>query len=180
MASLYRKPEIYMMRIVLLLFIGLFISSVAWSQKVLQIERYGKARTTKLFIGDPVYYRVKGDEVWHSGYIDDLLIERNVIALEDRYVNLGDIEAFRYYQPWAKAAGISLYTFGAAWSGFALIGTLTDNDPSTNYRTSDAVVSAVSVGLGFAVERLFYRKKIRFGERKRLRMLDLSFKAPER
>lgn len=148
-------------------------------QKVLQIEKYGSPKTKKLFIGDEINYKILGDEVWHTGYIEDLLVERDIITLDDRYVQLKDIEAFRYQQAWAGAASVSLYTFGAAWSGFALIGTLTDGDPNTNYRTSDAIVTGVSLGLGFVVQKIFKNKTIRFGKRRRLRMLDLSFKKPE-
>jgi hypothetical protein len=144
------------------------------AQKVLQIERAGSARTTKLLIGTPITYKVKGDDIWRRGVIVDLLIDRNTIALEDRYVRLDQIEAFRYDRGWARAASVSLYTFGPAWSGFALVGTLTDGDPDTHYRASDAVVTAASLGLGFVVQRLFRHKTVRFGERKRLRLLDLS------
>lgn len=159
----------------LLLFTGLFFPR-AEAQKILQIEKYGSPKTQKLFIGDELTYQVKNDESWYSGQIVDLLVDQNVVAFDDRYIRLDNLEAFRYERGWTRPASISLYTFGLAWSGFALIGTATDGDPSTSYRGSDAVVSAVSVGLGFAISKLLSTRTIRFGNRKRLRMLDLSFK----
>jgi len=159
------------------LLLGSFLH-IAKAQKILQIEKYGSPRTEKLFIGDAITYQLKEDDMWYSGQITNLLVDQNIISLDDRYVQLENIDAFRYQRGWAKPVGISLYTFGVAWSGFALIGTATDGDPSTSYRASDAVVSAVSIGLGFVVSKLLATKTIRFGKRRRLRMLDLSFKPP--
>lgn len=164
------------MRFLLLSLLLPLLSTHVEGQKVLQIEKYGSPKTRKLFIGDEITFQVKGDEQWYTSQIADLLVEQDVIALDDRYVNLADIAAFRYERGWTRPASISLYTFGLAWSGFALIGTATDGDPSTRYQASDAIVSAVSLGLGFAVSKLFARKTIRFGKRRRLRMLDLRFK----
>ncbi len=159
----------------LFLFVCLFAAREASAQKVLQIEKYGRAKTEKFYIGDPVTYQVQGEDIWHTRYIEDLLIDRDLIMFDDRYVALDDIRAFRYDVGIAKAASISLYTFGAAWSGFALVGTLTDGDPDTNYRASDAVVTGVSIGLGFLLGELLSKRTVKFGGRKRLRMLDLSF-----
>ena len=166
----------YPMRI---LYFILFVAGFPLSthaQKVLQIEKYGTPRSEKIYIGDEITYRLKGEENWHSGYIVDLIVEREVIALEDRYVDMEDIDALRYRRGWTTPVGISLLTFGLAWSGFALIGTATDGDPTTSYRASDAVVSAVSIGMGLVVGKLLKNKTIRFGNKRRLRMLDLSFK----
>lgn len=167
------------MRIIIFLLCSIGLGTPGLAQKVLQIEKYGSPKTKKLYIGEDIHYKLEGDEIWYRGYIDDLLVDREIIALEDRYINMNDIEAFRYDRSWADPAGISLYTFGGAWSGFALIGTLTDGDPNTNYRASDAIVSGVSIGLGFVVQRFFGKKTVRFGKRRRLRMLDLTFKKPE-
>lgn len=163
---------------ILLLALAFLSASTLLAQKVLQIETRGRVKTQKLFIGDEIRYRVVGDDLWHTGYISDLLIEKNVIALEDRYLKLEEIEAMRWYRGWTKPVSISLYTFGLAWSGFALIGTVTDGDPETNYRWSDAIVTAVSVAAGWIVQKFFRWRTVRFGNRKRLRMLDLSFKNP--
>ena len=166
------------MRLFYLLILLASFTLNAAAQKVLQIEKYGSPVSKKIYVGEEITYRLQGDEIWHTGYINDLLIERDVIALDDRYINMKEIEAFRYQRGWTTPVSISLVTFGAAWSGFALIGTATDGDPTTSYRASDAVVSAVSIGLGLAVGTLLKTKVIKFGNRRRLRMLDLSFKKP--
>ena len=87
------------------------------AQKVLQIEKYGRAKTEKFYIGDPITYQLRGEDVWHTLYIEDLLVEEGYIMFEDRFVALDSISAFRKERGWTKAASISLYTFGAAWSG---------------------------------------------------------------
>jgi len=167
------------MRIIFFLLCSIGMLSPGLTQKILQIEKYGSPKTKKLFIGQKIKYKLEGDDIWYQGYIDDLIVDREIIALEDRYINMNDIEAFRYNRSWSGPVGISLYTFGAAWSGFALIGTITDGDPDTNYRSSDAIVSGVAIGLGFVVQRFLAKKTVRFGKRRRLRMLDLTFKKPE-
>lgn len=159
----------------MLLLIALF-SNVAKGQKVLQIEKYGKAKTQKIFIGEEISYKLKDDKNWNIGYIEDLLIDEKVIVLGDRYVKLDEIAAFRYYRPWTKAANITFFSFGAAWSLFAAVGTWTDGDPSTSYRWSDAIVTGTSWFLAFIIPRFLKYKVIRFGTRKRLRLLDLRFK----
>lgn len=158
-----------------LLLLPILINSLK-GQKVLQIEKYGQAKTQKIFIGEEITYKLKDDKSWNLGYIEDLIIDEKVIVLGDRYVKLDEIAAFRYYRPWTKAAGITFFTFGASWSVFAAVGTLTDGDPNTSYRWSDAAVTGTSWVLAFVIPRFFKYKVIKFGTRKRLRMLDLRFK----
>ncbi len=146
------------------------------AQKVLQIEKYGSPKTKKMYIGEEINYKLKNDEVWYRGVIEDLDIERNWIVLPDRYVPLDSIEAFRRPKGWSKAARTSLYTFGAGWSANALIGTLTDNNPDTHYLWSDAVVTGTSWLTGWILPKIFKNKITKFGKKRRLRMLDLTFK----
>ena len=150
------------------------ISSV-WGQKVLQIERYGKARTEKIFIGEEITYKLKGEKEWRQGYIEDLLVDEKLIVLGNRYVKIDEIAAFRYYRPWTKAARLTFFWFGAGWSLFAAVGTLTDGNPDTNYRWSDAYVTGTSWFLAFIIPKVFKYKVVKFGVKKRLRLLDLRF-----
>jgi hypothetical protein len=166
------------MHIILPLLVSLCCLTAVSAQKVLQIERYGNPRTTKLYIGEELTYKVYGDDLWRTRHLEDLIIDRNVIVLDDRYVNLKDIEAIQYQRGWTQPISISLYTFGTAWSALALVGTLTDGNPDTRYRPSDAIVSGVSLGVGWGIHQLFGTKTIRLGKRRRLRMLDLTFKKP--
>lgn len=144
-------------------------------QQMLSLEKYGKAKTKKIFSGESISYQAKNQDGWYDAVIEGFRMDQNTIVLSDRYVNVNDITALRYPRGWPKAASLSLYTFGVSWSGLALVGTLTDGDPNTNYRWSDAVVSGTSLALGFAFSRIGPFRKIRIGDRRRLRLVDVSF-----
>ena len=147
------------------------------AQRVLLIEKINSPTTQKLYAGDYIQYRLVDDEDWYRGDIYELREDAQLIVFEDRYVPIDQVEMFRRGKPWATAVGTGLTTFGISWSFFALVGTATDGNPDTSYRASDAVVSGISLGLGFLIPRLFGRQKLRFGEGRkyRLRIIDVSF-----
>lgn len=157
----------------------LFFSVSLSAQKVVQIEKYGNPYTEKIFIGDAVTYKLKDDKLWRFAYIEDILIEEGVILLGNRYTKVDDIEAFRYDKKWARAISTSLFWFGTAWSGFAAVGTATDGDDDTYYRWSDAIVTGTSWLSALAIRQLFRYKVIKFGKRKRLRLLDITITNPK-
>ncbi len=165
-----------MLLFTLLFFCFLGCHSSLFSQKVLQIERYGKAKTEKIFIGEPLTFQIKelGEPVWYTAVVEDLFVEDSVLLLGPRYIHLKNIEALKYERGWPTLANRTLLTFGLSWSGFAFIGTLTDNDSSTNYRWSDAAVTGTSILLAIALPKLFGTRKVKLGKRKRLRMLNLN------
>ena len=162
-------------RIVLLLSLFIAFCQLISAQKVLQIERYGRAETEKIFIGNEIVYRLNGNDYFLRGYIEDLHIENNVIVLPDRYVPVSEINALQYNRGWPRAIGTSIFWFGLGWSALAAVGTATDGDASTNYRWSDAAVTGTSFVISFALPKLFGRHTLKFGKRKRLRMLDINF-----
>lgn len=167
------------MRIITFIMFLWVIAFTANAQKVLQIEKYGSPKTKKIYIGERINYKLKNDAGWYSGVIEDLLVEKKLIALNDRYVSIDSIEAFRRPVGWSKGVRTSLYTFGAAWSGSALIGTLTDENPNTNYRWSDAIVTTTSWLVGWITPKIFKNKITKFGKKRRLRMLDLTLIPPK-
>lgn len=145
------------------------------AQKVIQIERYGKAKTEKIFIGDGIEYRLKGSKDWRYAVVEDINIDQNLIVLADRYLEPDKIDAFRYYRSYSQKLGLQVMTFGVAWSGFALVGTAVDGNPETKYRLSDGIVTASSLAAGFGIAKLLKYKTIKFGKRKRLRLVDITF-----
>ncbi len=151
----------------------LAMTSVA-AQKVLQLEKYGHAKTKKIYIGELIHYKLQGDEVWYSGYIEDIKVEDNLLVMKDRYVDVSKIEKMRRPLGWSKPARSMLYIFGASWSANALIGTLTDGNPDTRYGWGDVAVTASSWALGWLIPKIFRYKTLRFGKSRRLRVLDLS------
>ena len=153
----------------------IFTPCLLEGQKYLQIEKFGSPYTQKIPIGSSIEYKLKGDDFFSIREIRDLDIDNNLIVLSDRYIDPNKIEAFRYSRGWPKAMGNTLIFFGAGWSGFALVGTATDDNPDTNYRTSDAIVTGASIGIGFLLSKLFKQKTLRFGKRNRIRLLDITF-----
>ena len=162
---------------IFLLFPLLLMTANLLGQRVLLIEKNNSARTTKIYAGDYIQYRVVGEEDWFSAQIYELRDDVQAVVFTDRYVPISDISMMRQGRPWARNIGYMLMTFGAAWSGFAALGTLTDGDPDTNYRWSDAAVTGISVGTGLLLPALFGSRRLRFGENQslRLRIVDISF-----
>ena len=170
----YQTTKITLMRLLLSsCFLLLFYSASA--QKVLQIEKFGNPYSEKIQLGSYLTYQVKNDDIWYQGYMRDLRIEQNVIEFDDRFVNIAEITAFQYERRWPRQIGTQLAFAGLAWSGWALIGTLTDGNPDTSYRWSDAVVTGAAAGIGFTLPLVFGKRTIKFGKRRRLRMVDIRF-----
>ncbi|NRB61664.1 MAG: hypothetical protein HRU40_01295 [Saprospiraceae bacterium] len=165
------------MRIIITLFTIFFLFPHAVSaQKFLQIERKGSARTKKIPLNTELTYRILGDDYWYTNTTRDYLTDVDLIAFEDRFVNINDIRSFKNERNWPTVAKTQTRNFGLAWSALALIGTLTDNDPETQYEWSDAIITAGCFGLSFTFEPLFKNKITKFGDKKRLRLVDLRFK----
>jgi competence protein ComGC len=76
------------MRLSLLIFLGLLFSMPANAQKVLQIEKYGSAQTQKIQRGQYLTYKLKGNDSFSVGYIEDIFVEDSLLQLGDRYVNI--------------------------------------------------------------------------------------------
>jgi len=155
----------------------LLLPTLLTAQRVMQIETYGSPKTEKIYPGTEITYRLRNDDIWYTGYIEDFMVRENVIVFPDRFINVDSITALRFQRSWPDKVGSTLLTFGAGWSVFAAIGTATDGNPDTRYQWSDAIVTASSAGIGFALPRLFRNRKVKINSRKkRLRLLDLNFK----
>lgn len=152
-----------------------FAGSPIVAQRVLQIEKFGNPKTKKLFPGEEIVYQIRGTEGWSRGIIDRLIVDQNLIGLQNSYIKLNDIAAFRYHREWPKPFAKQLFWFGAAWSFYGFIGPLTDDVPDNGYRKADAIVTVSSWVIALALPKVLNYRVIRFGKRKRLRMLDLNF-----
>ena len=167
------------MRLIFLLSLFLFARPAA-GQVVLQMEKYGTPRTVKFYEGQEITFLLKGEEeVWTKGKIERLIPERNLLLLDYRHLAPEQIAGIRTYQNrgWSRAASVSLYTFGAAWTGFSLVSSLIKPEPpalADPYTIGDVTVAATSIGLGFLVQRAFRHNTYKFGKRRRLRIVDLT------
>ena len=152
----------------------LFLSNNILSQKVLQIEKYGKAKTKKIYLGEQLTFQLKGSKDWYSEILVDLKTEEQILVFTNRYVKVGDIVALKTFKTagMAKNLQYSLYSFAVSWAFYSLGARLFFDEPLTE---AAAVVPATSIALGWSIRKLFSYKKIRIGKRKRLRALDIGF-----
>ena len=162
------------MRFFLLLLMVFPFAHQAPAQLYLQMERYGKAEVTKFSPGAELTFRLKGEKEWQTAVLDRILPEENKILLGIHYIDPSRIDALRSFHPqrWSKPIGNNLAIFGASWTGFSLGAWIVDkNDP---YSAGDAIVTATAVGTGFLLKALFHHRTYKMGERRRLRIVDLT------
>lgn len=151
------------------------------AQKVVQIERYGRSKTIKYGVGDELTYSLKsapGD--YYTSTILELYPDLQSILFDSGgAVQIDQIAAFRYPRSnrWAKNMGVTFFGFAVTSIFYSILDTLiNERDPSPfQYQ---AVIG--STAIGGILYFLIPVKVIRFGERKRLRVIDLTFYPMER
>jgi hypothetical protein len=78
------------------LFFFFFFCLPLFGQKMLLIERANRAKTTRLFIGDGLHYRLTGEgNYWYKNRITDILPGSNTLLLDNLPVKLSEIDAIR-------------------------------------------------------------------------------------
>jgi len=169
------------MRSYLLSFLLVFCLSVSLSaQKVLQIEKFGKAKTEKLYIGESIFIQTKDNPDWFKGVIDDLLPDGQALVFYDRIIPIEEITAVKFRKK------STLHGLGRAvqWSWvipvgyqgvFDLVEPASPEERREAWKAT-AIISGSTFLIG-SLMRLFPPKKLKFGEgeRRRLRVLDLTF-----
>ena len=159
----------------LFLLFSLIFSLSASSQIVLIMEKRSSVKTKRYYEGDEITYKLKGEDIWETSFIERLIPEENIIVLDRFYLKLEDIEAFRKKRGRRRAIAYSssLYTFGTAWVAFTAI-----EDLAIRERPSDWEAAAYVGGSSFVIGTLFrtvYKNKVyRFNKKRRLRILNLT------
>lgn len=163
------------MRQLLLLCFILFLIPLS-AQRVLLLERANQSKSERLMEGDEITFRLRGDKFWQSGNIAELRPDIQAMVINDRFIMLEEIESLRFPgSRFGSGIGLSLITFGAGWSAFALVGYATDGDETTAYSATDMSVTLTTVGTGLLLRQIFSRKKFKVNDRRRLRIVDLTF-----
>jgi len=146
------------------------------AQKVLQIEKIGKAKTQKLYVGESIFLQTALNPDWFEGVIDDLLPDAQAIVFYDRIIHIKDITAVKFRKK------STLYGAGKAvqWSWVVPIayqGVFTLVNPPEEEELKQSFISAGIIGgasflLG-SVMRLIPPKKLKFGagRNRRLRVI---------
>jgi len=150
------------------------------AQKILQIEKFGKAKTRKLYIGETIFIQTVDNPDWFSAPIEDLQSDAQTIVFYDRIIQIKDITALKF----RKKSSLSGAGKALQWSWIVPVVYQGVYDlvepPSAEERRQSwiatGVISAGSFLLG-SIMRVIPPKKLKFGEgqRRRLRVLDLTF-----
>lgn len=158
-----------------LLFLLTWSVSPAFGQKMLLLERANRARTTKMYIGDPLHYRIAGKEnYWYERTITDMLPESNMLLLDNFPVKLGEISQIKVRRkPIIRITGGALFAFGATLSLATTVAALY-RDKETNYGALYAT-AAGSLGIGYLLNT---KRTLKLGEKHRLRVIEIKFQPP--
>lgn len=144
-------------------------------QRTLMMEKRGSMKVKRFYEGDEITYRAKGDKEWKTSTIVQLIPEDNIIVLDKLYIRLEDIEAFKRDRKRNRAIAYSnqLYIFGTAWTAYTAIDDLVISDRETDWEAA-AYVGGTSFVLGSLLRLWPKTKTLKFGKKRRLRILDLT------
>ncbi|NJC27483.1 hypothetical protein [Neolewinella antarctica] len=145
------------------------------AQKVMLFEKLKNSKAERLYEGDRLRFRIRGDKFWQEGFIREMRPDIQALVINDRFILLEEIDLVDRGSSFGKAAGYSLMTFGVAWTGIGLIGYNTDKDSNTQISGGELATGAASFVLGYALVKLLGQKKFRPGKYKRLRIVDTTF-----
>ncbi|MEZ4942700.1 MAG: hypothetical protein R3D58_17630 [Saprospiraceae bacterium] len=141
------------------------------AQKFIQLEKANRARTLKMYVGQDLTYRLKGESEWFTSTITDVQMDSQKVSLDLKPIPIGNIEAIRLQHPGIlRSLGPSFMIFGASWAGFALIGAAFDDYKLT---AGTAIVSGTGLASGYLLHRIFKHKKVKLSERRRLRAVEV-------
>lgn len=160
--------------LMILLFTTFLCTSVR-AQRVLLFEKLTNSKSERVYEGERLKFRLKGDRFWQQGPVREMRPDIQALVINDRFIMLDEVDAVHQGNTVFGAAGYSLMTFGIGWSFFSVAGNYTDGDASTNYEPRDLMTTLTSVGTGFLLTRLLGRKRFKTGKYKRLRVVDTSF-----
>ena len=130
------------MRLPLSLLLVISLCTCGSAQKLLLLEKTSSAAAERIYEGEQLRFRMVGDKFWQEGPIREMRPDIQALVINDRYILLEEIDAIHRGSTFAKAAGLSLMTFGTVWTGIGLIGYNTDKDPNTQISGSEIAVGA--------------------------------------
>ena len=164
------------MRLILTVLFLLGITDVLVGQKMLLIEKANRAKTTKLYIGDELHYRLRGEEnYWYSRTITDMLPESKTLLLDNFAVRVDSISVIKVRRkPIWRILGGAFFSFGATLTLATTAGRFFYNDKDVEilplYTTA-----AASLGAGWYLNT---PRKLRLGKKFRLRAIEIKFPDP--
>jgi hypothetical protein len=145
------------------------------AQKVLQIERYGSMKTRKFHIGDELTFSLRAEpRQYYTRTIQDLYPEGGTIQFVGGAIQAADIAAIRFTgsNRWAKNLSNGILSFTGVWVLYSILDTLINSRAPTRFQY---IVGGSALGAAGILGWLIPERVVRFGDRRRLRILDLTF-----
>jgi hypothetical protein len=150
-----------------------FFGCTGYAQKALLLEKEGTLKTKKFYIGEKLIYKLKHDtKHWLDEVIIELDLESGTIFFENRTVNIKEICAVQIRDGgnFMRKLSAVLTTFSYSVGFWSLV-SLAFDDPVTS--------AWIGIGLGSYVTgqllRITFFKTYKLSQRKRLRLIDLTF-----
>ena len=158
------------------LFLFCFAINNSMAQKFMQMEKRGSTKVKRYFPGDDIIIKTKDQpNEWQDAVIFDILVDENLLHLgSGALINIDDIIAIKSKKgaAWSKAIATKFYIFSASWSGLSLLATLA----SWPLTWSTTIIAGGAIVTGWLIHTIFKSRtyKVGKGEKRRLRLLDLS------
>ena len=146
------------------------------AQKLLQVERYGSLKTRRYFIGDELCYSLRGaPRQFANRTILDIHPEAGLLVFPDGSLPVDSIAALRLTgsNAWAKGLAVSFGTFFITFTGYSLLDMAINRRNPSDFQYMAGGSALVGWGI---TQWLIPERVLRMGERRRLRLLDLSFR----
>lgn len=139
----------------------------------MQLEKYGKVKAQKFYIGDEITYQLADDDYWRTATISEIRPEEGYVLLEGRLIYLHQIVALKFFKSktWSKAVGKQLAHFAAGWVVYGIADKLIFKEISWKLIIIPAAVATTLAGV---IPRVFRHRVKKMNGRHRLRLLDLT------
>ena len=153
----------------------LFCLPSGMTQKLLLIERRGSPVTQRIEMYEELTFQLKDDHVgWYTRTIYDMDVNGQLILLGNAWVAIGDIDRIKLKRQRTlvnilggalQAGGISMF-FGDVW--YTLAG-------NPEFSQGGMEFGLINFAVGTGVRKLFAPIKYKIGNKRRLRVVDLTF-----
>ena len=150
-----------------LLFLTIF--GTAFSQKMLVLEKYGRAKTTRIYPGQNLSFKIKDQPGWYERELTDVLPDQKSVVLDLEIVKIADIESLRKRRRAGRFLGFNFLVFSANLALISGVAALRHDEVAPFWLP---VGTATTVGGAFLVLRKW--KHIPLGTKYNLRALDLT------
>ncbi|HQU52724.1 MAG: hypothetical protein H6561_14775 [Lewinellaceae bacterium] len=160
---------------------AILLTLTAYSQKFLQIEKYGSPKTTKFYPGDDLVFQL-GDDTWITRTILDVNADRGTILIED--VSSGvpmhlDVQEITNVKLGSKGkiwriVGKTLMAGGANIAISSLFLARSNIIPPIKDYPQPYIYGAGNFLLGLGIDQLLGKPVYKMGRRYHLRVLDLT------